>query len=557
MRLRALIILSAILISTNACRLLAGESHNYDVIIYGGTSSAVTAAVQVKKMGRSVIIVSPSEHLGGLSTGGLGFTDTGNKSVIGGLSREFYSRLYKYYQENPKAWKLETPENFATKNLGMRRTKGSEKATWSFEPHVAEAIFEDFIKENDIPVHRNQWLDRENGVVIENGKIKSFTTHSGNTYVGKIFLDTTYEGDLMASAGVSYHVGRESIKFYDEKWNGVQTGVLHHQHHFGDLKISPYKIPGKPESGVLARISTTKPGAKGSGDNGVQAYCFRMCLTNDPRNRLPFPKPKNYDPEQYELLLRIFHHMDPMYVFKKFDPVPNNKTDTNNHGPFSFDNIGMNYDYPEASYKRRKEIIQEHKTYQLGMLYFICHDPRVPKKLQNAMKEWGLPKDEFKDNGNWSHQLYVREARRMIGKYVIHETQLIEGQTIQKPIGMGSYGIDSHNIQRYITEEGYVQNEGDIGVKVKPYQISYDCIIPKAKECTNLIVPVCVSATHTAFGSIRMEPVFMILGHSAGAAAAIAAEENVNVQDVDYAKLKEVLIKSKQILQYKKKTPKK
>ena len=523
------------------------KTNDYDIVIYGDTSSAVTAAVQASKLGKSVAIVAPSKHLGGMSSGGLGFTDIGDRRVIGGLARQFYERVYQYYQR-PEAWTQETHEEFKKKDLAWRKTIEAEKAMWVFEPHVAESIFDKFISENDISVYRDEWLDRENGVQKDGTTIQSITTLSGKTFSGKVFLDTTYEGDLLAAAGVSYHVGRESNETYGETWNGVQTGVLHHDHHFGDLKISPYKTPGDPSSGVLARISTADPGEKGSGDKRVQAYCFRMTLSNDPENRIPFPKPEGYDPTQYELLLRIFEHMDPMYVFKKFDPIPNNKTDTNNHGPFSFDNIGMNWDYPEATYERRKEIIQEHKTYQLGMLYFICNDPRVPAELQTAMREWGLPEDEYPETGNWSHQLYVREARRMISDHVVSELDLLDEIKTMKSIGMGSYGIDSHNVQRYITPEGYVQNEGDIGVKVKPYEISYDAIVPQEIECTNLIVPVAASCSHTAYGSVRMEPIFMILGQSAGTAASIAIDDNATVQSVDYEKLSTQLRTDNQVL---------
>ncbi|MGJ8645028.1 MAG: FAD-dependent oxidoreductase [Luteolibacter sp.] len=545
--LSALRIASGILLFSTASAQAEEKTHDYDIVIYGDTSSAVTAAVQASKMGKSVAIVAPSKHLGGLSSGGLGFTDIGDRRVIGGLAREFYESVYQHYQKS-EAWTQETHEEFKEKDLGWRKTIEAEKAQWVFEPHVAEGIFDQFVSENSIPVFRDEWLDRENGVKKDGTVIQSITTLNGHTFKAKVFLDSTYEGDLMAAAGVSYHVGREANSTYGETWNGVQTEVFHHDHHFGDMKISPYKIKDDPSSGVLPRISTEDPGEKGSGDHQVQAYCFRMCLSNDPENRVPFAKPEGYDPEQYELLLRVFEQMDPMYIFKKFDPIPNNKTDTNNHGPFSFDNIGMNWDYPEASYEQRKEIIQEHATYQLGMLYFICNDPRVPEKLQEAMREWGLPEDEYTDNGNWSHQLYVREARRMIGKHVVSERDLIEELKTEKSIGMGSYGIDSHNTQRYITPEGHVQNEGDIGVKVKPYEISYNAIVPKETEATNLIVPVAASCSHTAYGSVRMEPIFMILGQSAGTAASIAIDDNVTVQAVDYEKLSTRLEEDRQIL---------
>jgi hypothetical protein len=367
-----------------------------------------------------------------------------------------------------------------------------------------------------------------------------------------MFLDTTYEGDLMAAAGVDFHVGREANSVYGEEHNGIQVGILHHGHHFGVLKspISPYKIPGDPQSGVLARISTENPGVKGEGDHRVQAYCFRSCYTKAPENRIPFPKPEGYDPKQYEMLLRVFE-AGWRETFEKFDPIPNHKTDTNNHGPFSTDNIGYNYDYPEASYERRREIIQEHETYQKGWLYFICNDPRVPKEVQEAMREWGLPKDEFTDNGNWSHQLYIREARRMIGSYVMTENELMDKRPTPESVGMGSYAIDSHNIQRYVTPEGFVQNEGNIAIWLDgPYEIAYGSMVPKRGQGDNLLVPVAVSSSHIAYGSIRMEPVFMILGQSAATAAVIAIDDDCSVQDVNYAKLRERLIADKQILEY-------
>lgn len=522
----------------------------HDVVIYGGTSAAVMAAVQCQRMGKSVVVVAPNTHLGGLSSGGLGFTDIGNRLTVGGLAREFYEKVYQHY-DRPEAWAHETPEAFHQKEIGWRKMWDGEDTRWVFEPHVAEAIFDQFISENNIPLFRDEWLDREHGVEMDAGRIQSITTLSGKVFKGKVFIDATYEGDLMAAAGVSYHVGREANSVYGEKWNGVQQGVFHHKHHFQGLKVSPYKVKGDPSSGVLARISTDALEPNGTGDDKVQAYCFRMCLTNDPDNRIAFPKPENYDPEQYELLLRIFEVMDPMYVFQKFDPVPNNKTDTNNHGPFSFDNLGMNWDYPEASYERRKEIIEEHKTYQLGMLYFLCHDSRVPKQLQKAMQKWGLPKDEFVDNGNWSHQMYVREARRMVGQYVITEHDLLGDlkSKTKKSIGMGSYGIDSHNIQRFVDSDGYVQNEGDVGVHVGDYRIPYDVIVPKEEEISNLIVPVAASCSHVAYGSIRMEPVFMILAQSAATAACIAMDDEASVQSVDYKKLRARLLADRQILE--------
>jgi FAD dependent oxidoreductase len=524
---------------------------DYDVVIYGGTSAGIIAAVQAKKMGRSVVVVSPDKHLGGLSSGGLGFTDTGNKAVIGGLSRDFYHRVWKHY-DDPEAWRWQKKSDYGGKGQGTPAIDGEQRTMWIFEPHIAEKIYEDYVKEFDIPVYRDEWLDRAKGVTKEGTRLSSITTLSGMTYAGKMFIDATYEGDLMASAGVAYHVGREANSVYGEKSNGVQVGVLNHRHHFGVLKkgISPFVVPDDPSSGILPRISAKPPGDFGEADKRVQAYCFRMCLTDHPENRVPFSKPDGYDPGQYELLARIYK-AGWRETYEKFDPIPNYKTDTNNHGPFSLDNIGFSYDYPEASHERRREIIKEHETYQKGWLYFIANDPRMPKEVQQRMRRWGLPKDEFADNGNWSHQLYIREARRMIGSFVMTENHLLKKQPTPDSVGMGSYTIDSHNVQRYITPEGYVQNEGDIGVHLSaPYEIAYGSLTPKRSEAENLLVPVCVSSSHIAFGSIRMEPVFMILGQSAATAAVMAIESGEAVQDLPYAKLRERLLADGQVLEY-------
>jgi hypothetical protein len=532
-----------------ATTLLAKQS---DILIYGCTSGAITAAIQAKKMGKTVQLVCPEKHLGGLTAGGLGWTDSGNKAVIGGLSRDFYHRVWQHY-DKPEAWKWQQREQYGNKGQGTVALDSTGRTMWIFEPHVAEQVFEAWVKENKIPIIRNAWLNRESGVKMKDGRITSITTLDGKTYEAKIFIDATYEGDLMAAAKVDYHVGRESTSTYNEKWNGVQTGVLHHRHHFGAVSkpISPYVIPGDPKSGVLPRISTEPPGNYGEGDKKVQAYCFRMCLTRVDANRVPFDKPAKYDPKEYELLLRVFD-AGWRETFQKFDPIPNLKTDTNNHGPFSTDNIGRNWDYPEASYARRKEILDEHINYQKGWLYFIANDPRVPADVRTEMAKWGLAKDEFKATNNWPHQMYVREARRMVGKYVMTENELTKKRPTPEPIGMGSYGIDSHNIQRYITPEGYVQNEGDIGVSTNgPYQISYGSLVPKKGQAANLLVPVCLSSSHIAYGSIRMEPVFMILGQSAATAAVMAIDSKIAVQDVPYEDLRKRLLADGQVLEFK------
>jgi len=529
---------------------LPALSQTHDVVVYGGTSAGVIAAVQAAKMGKSVVLVCPDKHLGGLTSGGLGWTDSGDKSVIGGLARDFYHRVWQQYQD-PQTWRWQARSEYGNKGQGTAASDGIERTMWIFEPHVAEGVFDQLVRDHAIPVHREEWLDRKAGVRMDGPRIVSIRTLSGKRFQGRMFIDATYEGDLMAAAGVDYHVGREAGRVYGEKWNGIQTGVLHHRHHFGAVKqrISPYIDPDDPESGVLPRISSEPPGEHGQGDHRIQAYCFRMCLTDHPENRVPFPKPVAYQADQYELLLRIFA-AGWRETFQKFDPIPNRKTDTNNHGPMSTDNIGYNYDYPEASYERRLEIIREHEQYQKGLLYFIANDPRVPPDVQERMQRWGLAKDEFTDNGNWPHQLYIRESRRMIGHYIMTENELLKRRPTPDPVGMGSYTMDSHNVQRYITPEGYVQNEGDIGVSTGgPYQIAYGSLIPRKSQCENLLVPVCVSSSHIAFGSIRMEPVFMILGQSAATAAALAINRASAVQDVPYQDLRTQLLQDGQVLE--------
>ena len=420
---------------------------------------------------------------------------------------------------------------------------------WIFEPSAAKGVFDSYVEEFDIPLHTGAYLDRENGVKMDGGKITSITTLGGDTFTGKVFLDTTYEGDLMAAAGVTYTVGREGRDEYDEEYAGVRTDLFHHDHHFEKLVIDPYVVPGDPSSGVIPLISTEPPGEIGSGDKQVQAYNFRICMTNVEENRIPFPKPPGYDEKRYELLGRVYD-AGWRETFGKFDPIPNRKTDTNNHGPVSTDHIGANYDYPEASYERRREIVEEHKNYILGWLYYNMTSERVPADIRRKMNTWGLPKDEYEENGHWSPQIYVREARRMVGEFVMTENELRKKKPTPDSVGMGSYTIDSHNTQRYISKDGRVHNEGDIGVKVKPYGIAYGSLVPKKEECTNLLVTCAVSATHVAYGSIRMEPVFMILGESAATAAVMSLESGTAVQDLAYDDLKPKLTENGQILDY-------
>ena len=527
------------------CGLTMTSVYEADVVIYGGTSAGVAAAVQATRMGKQVIIVSPDKHLGGLSSGGLGYTDSGNTKAVGGLAREFYEAIYAHYSDT-NAWRWQKIESFENTGQGSRARVDEEKAMWTFEPHVAESIFEKWVKQYNIRVYRNTWLAGNTGVIKQNGRIVSVSMLGAKTFRGKVFIDATYEGDLMATAGVSYHVGREANSVYNENWNGAQPEAFNHHPHYFKTPLSPYKIAGDPKSGLLPYVSAEPVGKRGSGDHRVQAYCFRTCLTKHAPNRVPFPKPEGYDPANYELLLRELQTGRKDF-FTKFDSVPNLKTDTNNHGPFSADFIGMNYDYPDASYEQRRAIIKAHEDYQKGYYYFVANDPRVPEGIRTNLALWGLAADEFKDNGHWPHQLYIREARRMIGQHVMTEHDTLNKTKISDSVGMGSYTLDSHHVQRYVTAEGFVQNEGDLGVHTKgPYKISYASLTPKKEQCENLLVPVCISSTHIAFGSIRMEPVFMIHGQSAATAAALAIDSACAVQDIPYPRLREKLLADRQ-----------
>ncbi len=516
-----------------------GEVIEADLVVYGNTSAGVAAAVQADRLGLSVVMVGPSEHLGGLTSGGLGWTDSGRKEVVGGLSREFYQRVKAVYDE-PETWRWQDAEDYG-------RYRPGDDAQWTFEPSVAELVFEEMIAESGVVELRGEWLDREGGVDVVDGAIREVRMKSGLRLRGKVFVDASYEGDLMAAAGVPYTVGREANEVYGETLNGVQPGRRYHQF---TRDISPYVIPGDPSSGLLPRVSAEAIAPLGSGDRKVQAYTYRVCLTRVPENRVPFPKPEGYDASQYELLLRTLQAGSDHYR-GKFDMLPNGKTDTNNSGSFSTDNIGMNWDYPEASDARRAEILEEHRRYQQGFYWFLANDPRVPEDDQAWMREWGLAADEFVDSGHWPHQIYVREARRMLGEFVITENHVTRRLPTPRSIGMGSYNMDSHHVQRYVDAEGFVRNEGDVQVSPGgPYPIDYGAIVPAREACSNLFVLCALSASHIAYGSIRMEPGFMILGHSAADAAALAIQHDTAVQDVDYATLATQLLAEGQVLSF-------
>jgi hypothetical protein len=517
----------------------------YDIVVYGGTSGGIAAAIQASRMGKSVVLIEPYNRLGGMTTGGLGQTDIGNKQAIGGISREFYRNIKAYYSK-PENWKWQKSESYM--DGGQTRTEEGEGAMWTFEPSSALEVYEEMLAAENVDVVLGEKLDLENGVMMEGSEIQQITTERGRTFQGKMFIDGTYEGDLLATAGVDYTVGRESNEKYGETYNGVQ---LLEGHQFPD-GVDPYIEPGNPESGLLWGISSTSLDERGSGDTLVQAYNFRICLTDNPDNMLPITEPANYDSSNYELLARLFEAQPDMRQINQYfiwSHMPNAKTDINNRGGFSTDMINMSHAYPEASYEEREAVIKAHEDYTKGLLYFYTTDPRVPDVLQEEVKRWGYPKDEYEDNGSWSPQLYVREARRMIGEYVMTQANCQGDEVIEDPIGLAAYTMDSHNCQRIVVD-GQVKNEGNVEVGgFPPYPISYRSITPKKEEATNLLVPVALSSSHIAFGSIRMEPVFMVLGQSAATAASLAIDGGSSVQEVDYGQLREKLLEDDQILE--------
>jgi ribulose 1,5-bisphosphate synthetase/thiazole synthase len=489
-----------------------------DVLVYGGTSAGVIAAYTAQKLGKRAILIEPGQNLGGMSSGGLGYTDIGNKYAITGLARDFYRRIGSHYGKFEQ---------------------------WIFEPHVAENLFTDYVKRGGYQVMYQMRVKevKKTANAIRSVIIESAVNPASATNIeirASMFIDCGYEGDLMAKAGVSYTVGRESNSQYNETINGVQ---LMHGHQFPD-GIDPYRIPGKPESGLLWGISEENLPPNGTGDKKVQAYNYRICLSSDPQNQVPIARPEAYDSTKYELLVRLFDAFPQKRKLNDYliwSHMPNHKTDINNRGGFSTDMIGMNYDYPDAGYDERKQIIRDHELYTKGLLYFYGHDSRVPKPLRDEMLVWGYPKDEYVTNGHWSPQLYVREARRMIGSYVMTQANCEGKEVVSDGVGMAAYTMDSHNIQRLVVN-GQVKNEGNVEVGgFGPYPIAYRSIIPKATEATNLFVPVCLSATHIAYGSIRMEPVFMVLAQSAATAAVMAIDAKTPIQNVDVVALQQKL----------------
>ena len=501
--------------------------HAYDVVVYGGTAGGVIAAVSAAREGLHTALLEPTNHLGGMVSGGLGWTDYGKKEVIGGYALEFYLRVGRHY--------------------GLERY--AQEIGWLHEPHVAEEIFRDMIRASKVDVFERSRLKEKNGVRKDGATIQQLAVENGDTFSAKVFIDSSYEGDLMAQSGVTYTFGREGSAQYGETLAGVRDRTPLHQ----------FLLDIDPRSGgaLLPEISARKPPAPGSADKAVQAYNFRMCFSELPDNRVAFPKPEGYSPGRYALFARLLQARvaaeGPNLILNsviKVDRIPNGKADVNNNGPFSTDYIGGSWDYPDAGYARKAEIFNEHRKYQDGFLYFLANDPQVPEALRHEMNQWGLCKDEFTDTNHWPNQLYIRESRRMVGEYVMVQKDLQTELTKPDPIGMGSYNSDSHNVERIVGPDGFVRNEGDMQVAVKPYQIPYRIMLPKPAEATNLLVPVAFSASHVAYSSVRMEPQYMILGHAAGVAAKLAIANSTSVQTIDVPNLIKTLKEQGAIMEY-------
>ncbi|MCU0226956.1 MAG: FAD-dependent oxidoreductase [Bryobacterales bacterium] len=519
------------LAATPAAAQAAGANNSdrsFDFVVYGGTAAGVTTAVAAARQSLRVALLEPFHHVGGMVTGGLSGTDVGKREVIGGMALEFYLRCGRRY---------DIQEHL-------------QQIAWMPEPRVAESVFHEMLSAANVQVFYQHRLREKTGVELASGRIRSIIMENGARFSAPLFADCTYEGDLMAQSKVSYTYGREGVAEYGESLAGVRAHTEHHQFL---TPIKAHDANGK----LYPEISPDPMGKPGDGDKKAQAYNFRVIATNNPMLRIPWPKPANYDPARFELLALYVQgevkRLGRAPIFNEvalFRPIPNQKIDINNRGGFSSDYIGKNWDYPDGDYATRARIWQDHIDYQQGLYYFLATDERIPASLRMDVQSWGLCRDEYEDTGYWPHQLYVREARRMVGEFVVTQKDLQTEVTKPDWIGMGSYNSDSHNIQRIVNAQGFVENEGDVQVAVTPYQIPYRVMLPKREQCSNLLVPVPFSATHIAFASLRMEPQWMSIGHAAGIAASMALKAQRPPHEIDVKQLQQTLVEQGAVWEY-------
>ena len=525
-RSTSIILLAACAAAVAAPQCLA-QSNEYDIVIYGGTSGGIAAAVQAARMGKTVALIEPTNRIGGMTTNGLSFTDLGNTNAIQGLAREFYQDVGERY--------------------------GLTNPNFNFEPKVALGVFQDWVQTPGITLFTNERLELAGGVTKQGNQIESIRMESGKTFNGSMFIDAGYEGDLMAKSGVTYTVGRESNSKYGERYNGVQRGAPGGHNFSTATPVDPYVVPGNPSSGLLPGIDPNPLPPNGTGDQRVQSYNFRLTLTQA-ADRRPWTAPANYDPSRYELLRRYVAANNITSVrgrLLKLDALRGGKFDLNNQGAVSTDFIGQNYAYPDADHATRRQIVQAHRDWQQGLLYFLATDPSLPASVRTEMNSYGLTSDEFTENGGWSEQIYVREARRMLGQFVMTDKNILGTERVNDSVGLGSYTMDSHHVQRFVDANGKVFNEGDVQVGVpSPYRISYRSLTPLEEQASNLLVTSAISSSHIAYGSIRMEPVFMTLGQAGGTAAVLAIDHQMSVQELSYQLLRQELIGDGALLEW-------
>jgi hypothetical protein len=528
------------------CGLWSCQSEeSYDIVVYGGTPGGVTAAIQSAKLGKRVLLIEPSKHIGGIMTNGLGVTDIDsqkafqNSVAVGGLALEYYLRIADYYDRRQ-----------AFDSILLHGIKNHD--FWPHEPHVGEKILLDWLEEHHVPILTQARLVESDQAVQKSGsEIQQIQLEDGKTIRAKVFIDATYEGDLLAAAGIDHAIGRESSETYGEHLNGIQAETTHAQF---AVKVDPYKIPGDSTSGLIPFIQEGGLGTPGSADKHIQAYCFRACLTPNPNNQVPFHKPDGYDRSMYEIYVRYLEAGG--NLLWPWVSVPNQKSDLGAWHDLSHNMYGLNADYPGGDYATRKRIYDEHRFYTTGLFYFFATDTAVGRLRPDFQKEWaswGYAKDEFQDNDHFPHQFYVRSGRRMISDYIITQHHILTPNPIEveDPIGVAFWPPDVHSARR-IVKDGYAYNEGFVFEPFgnwRPLPISYRALVPKRNQCTNLLTATCPSSSYIAYGSIRLEWTFMVMGQSVANAAALAIDQNVSVQDVPYDTLKNILLGQNQVLQ--------